>query len=84
MKLILLAMVMVLSGCVMPAAAYYVPQEHMAEAQAVHGTFGWYQFGMKYADQHWGMDILRQMAMQETNNGRVETLVVIMETKYKK
>lgn len=65
------------------AEAYYIPAEHMDEAKQVKGTVGWYEFGMKYNDQHWGMDILRQMAMLETNSGKIEELHIVIR-KYMK
>ncbi len=65
------------------AEAYYVPAGHMAEAKQVKGVAGWYDFGLKYSDQQFGFDILRQMAVVETNSGRIEELHLVVQ-KYKK
>lgn len=67
------------------ASAYYVPADHQAEAKqaAKEGTVGWYNLGVKYANHHWGMDILRQLAQNETNSGTIEELHIIIQ-KYMK
>lgn len=66
------------------AQAGYVPKEYQTEAKIVKNDIDLYKFATKYADQHWAYDILRQLAMQYTNNGKIGALHIIMQEKYLK
>ena len=74
-----------------PVQAYYVPADLQAEAQvaAKGGNPGLYSFVMKYYDgtavQGWQYSMLRGIAMEETNNGKISPdLHVVMKLKYGK
>lgn len=73
-----------------PVQAYYVPAELQAEGQAAYksgGNPGLYSFAMKYYNgetQGWQYSMLRGLAMEETNNGRITSLHIVMKQKYGK
>lgn len=73
-----------------PVSAYYIPKEYQAEAQplAKGGNPGLYPFFLKHWTdgqlKGWAYDGLRQMAMQETNSGKIADLHVVMKVKYGK
>ena len=61
------------------ASAAYVPKEYQNEAKTIKNDVQLYQFGLKYQDQRWGWDILRQLAQEYTNNGKLSQLHVEMK-----
>lgn len=77
--IIVLILMMFLVGT---AQAGYIPKEYQAEAKTVKNDIDLYKFAVKYIDQRWAQDVLRQLAMQYTNNGRVGTLHLVMQEKY--
>lgn len=80
MKIIMMLILMMF--LVGTAQAGYVPKEYQAEAKNVKNDIDLYQFAVKYSDQRWAFDVLRQLAMQYTNNGRIDTLHLIMKERY--
>lgn len=61
------------------ASAYYVPSQYKDEANTLKNDVQWYQFALKYQDQHWGFDILRQFAQNYTDSGRISELEIAMK-----
>lgn len=78
LKIVTIAIVTIVVLTTNIVSAYYIPQEYMEEAKTLRGTVAWYNFAMKYSDQHWAYDILRQMAMNETNSGKISELHLII------
>ncbi len=61
------------------ASAGYVPKEYKNEAKTIRNDVQLYQFAVKYQDQFWAQDILRQLAQNYTNNGKLEQLYIEMK-----
>ena len=83
MKKIIIALILMIF-LISTAQAGYVPKEYQTEAKTIKNDIDLYKFAVKYIDQRWAYDILRQLAMQYTNNGRVGTLHITMQDKYLK
>lgn len=80
-KLIIATIIVLLAAG--QASAYYIPAEHRGEISPYPNTPELYGLFSKYQGEKWGSDGLLQMAMQETNNGRIADLHVVMRLKYK-
>ncbi len=86
----IIAIAIVLLMLTSTASASYVPKEYKAEAdKTVTNDVTLYVFAVKHLeDGHgnvnfWAYDILRQLAQNYTNTGKISELREIMKNKYK-
>ncbi len=60
-------------------SAYYIPAEYQNEVKTIKTDVQVYQFAVQHQDQRWAFDVLRQLAQNYTNSGKITELHIVMQ-----
>ncbi len=75
-KLLAIALLVLIAASAVPSSAYVVPAEyrtntHMNDVEV-------YQVSIQHQNTQWGLDNLRQIAINYTNSGTLSELKIVM------